>query len=450
MGQHSQRLAEFAATATYEDLPADVAETTRLTILDTMGCIAYGARTTPGSIAGQMVNGCSGGGGADVFGHGKAPSPMAAVANGTMAHAFELDDRNTESMFHASASVLPAALAVGQEEGADGRKLITAMAVGHEVASRVSNTVNPDAYVYGWHSQGWHPTFGAATAAGIMLDLTPEQMQHAFGLAATQASGLIEVAFSSDGKPFHAGKAAMGGVIAARLAKGGYTGGLSALEGSDRAKGYCRLLAEEPRMGELVDGLGETYKIHSRNGLKPYSCAGDMHPSIDAVLELMTEHELTADDIERIDVHSFRIVPTHFNIPRPTATIEGLMSFQHSVAVAALFRKVTPAQFTDEMLADPVVDELRHRIHLHLDPELDKLFPEFYTARTVLETSKGTFEQTVLHTKGDPENPMSESEIEAKFVDLVAQSPLADRGEALLGRLRTLDALEDVRTLDVA
>jgi 2-methylcitrate dehydratase PrpD len=450
MGKYSDRLAEFAASATYDQLPADVARTTRLTIMDTLGCIAYGARTEPGRRVGGMVQEVSAaGGGATVFGHGTAPSPMAAVANGTMAHSFELDDRNTESMFHASASVLPAALAVGQEVGGDGKKLMLAMAIGHEVASRVSNSVNPDAYVFGWHSQGWHPTLGAAAAAGVMLDLTPEQLQHALGLAATQASGLIEVAFSSDGKPFHAGKAAMGGVVAARLAKRGYTGGLNALEGSDRAKGFCYLLSPEPKMEAIVDTLGTEYKIHSRNGLKPYSCAGDMHPGIDALLEMMPKHEIGPEDIESIEIYSFRIVPTHFDIPHPKATIEGLMSYQHSLAVTVLYGKCTPAQFSDEMLDDPVVDAMREKIHLHLDEELDKLFPEFYTARTELVTNKGNFEQTVLHTKGDPENPMSEEEIEAKFSDLLEQSPLKANGKKLLEQLRELEELADVRELAI-
>jgi 2-methylcitrate dehydratase PrpD len=321
------------------------------------------------------------------------------------------------------------------------------MAIGHEVASRVSNTVNPEAYVYGWHSQGWHPTFGAAAAAGLVLGLTPEQMSHAFGLAATQASGLIEVAFSSDGKPFHAGKAAMGGVLSALMAHRGYTGGRNALEGSERARGYMDLLAKEPKPHLLTEGLGESYKIHTRNGLKPYSCAGDMHPGIDAVLSMLAKHDLTHEDIQEINIYSFRIVPTHFNIPRPTSTIEGLMSYQHSIAVAAIFEKAGPAQFTHELFADPVVDDLRGRINLYVDPELDALFPEYYTARTELVTTKGTFDETVLHTKGDPENPMSDAEIEAKFSDLVSQSPVRANGDRLLDLLKHLDDVENVQQI---
>lgn len=443
--EYTRDLARFVVEHTFEAIPKACVDRAKLVLLDTLGCMVYGRTTVPGGIAADIAADFGGGHGVTLMGDKRrAPAPAAALANGVMAHSFELDDRNTETMSHPSGSVLPAAMALGERDHISGAKLLLAFVMGHEVTSHVAQPVVPESYVFGWHAQGWHPTLGAAASAGVVLGLNLIQMQHAFGLAGTQASGMIESAFSSNGKPFHSGKSAQAGVWSAVLAQRGFTGGLHALEGSARARGYCDLLSPNPKWDTILKGLGTEYKLVTRSGLKPYSCAGDMHCGIDAVLALKKRHNLKPEDIQAIHVHSFRIIPTHFNIPQPKATIDGLMSYQHCLAAALIYDKVTPAQFTAEMFADAKMQAIRSKITLDVDPELDAMFPKVYTARVDIVTARGTFTETVLASKGDPGNPMNQQEVEAKFVDLAAYLLPKDRVHRVLDLVRKIEDVKDM------
>lgn len=411
----SQTLAEFAVGVDLAAIPSEVVDVARKTLLDTLACILFGQTTTPGRIMKQTVPEL-GSGSCSVAGLTNGFSPVAAaLANGTMAHSFEMDDRNTESMFHASSSVLAASLAVGEANQLNGADVLKAFIIGHEVASRVANAVIPESYEYGWHSQGWHPTLGSTAAVSVLLGSSAEQTTHALGLAATQASGLIECAFSSDAKPFHAGKAAMSGIVAGRLARHDYTGGVNALDGSSRARGYFDLLAEAPRVEAAMETLGSEWKIASRNGLKPHACAGDMHPGIDGVLTILAREKLSYEDIDAVEIHAFRIVPTHFNIAQPSSKIEALMSYQHAIAAALYFGQAGPQEYSTAAVKHPELARLRDLVSLHVDPQIDQAFPKYYGARIVVVTRDGRrFEQVEPQPLGDPEHPMTLKDVERK------------------------------------
>lgn len=441
----SQILAEFAIDSDLSAIPADVREVARKTLLDTFACIIYGQTTTPGGIMKESAPVLGASGPCSVAGLPDGFSPVAAaLANGTMAHSFEMDDRNTESMFHASSSVLGTAMAAAELRQRNGADLLRAFIVGHEVASRVANAVIPESYEYGWHSQGWHPTFGAAAAASILLGSNAEQTTNAFGLAATSAGGLIECAFSSDAKPFHAGKAAMAGVVAAQVASLGYTGGINALDGSDRARGYFALLAEQPHTAEAMATLGEEWKVASRNGLKPHACAGDMHPGIDGVLKIMDAEGLSYTDVQHVEIHAFRIVPSHFNIPHPTAKIEALMSYQHAIAAALYFHRAGPREYMPDVIDNPQVARLRDIVSLHIDPEIDARFPKYYGARIVLRTARGDFTDTEVQPLGDPEHPMSQADVERKTHELLDELVGASVADGLIEAAASVEQLSDV------
>jgi 2-methylcitrate dehydratase PrpD len=441
----SQILARFAVDSDLAKIPADVLEIAKKTLLDTFACIIYGQTTTPGGIMKASAPTFGAGGACSVAGLPEGFSPLAAaLANGTMAHSFEMDDRNTESMFHASSSVVGAAMATAELRQSSGADLLRAFVLGHEVASRVANAVIPESYEYGWHSQGWHPTFGAAAAASILLGSDAEQTTNALGLAATSAGGLIECAFSSDAKPFHAGKAAMAGVVAAQVASLGYTGGVNALDGSDRARGYFALLAENPHADEAMATLGKEWKVASRNGLKPHACAGDMHPGIDGVLKIMDREGLTYGDVSHVEIHAFRIVPSHFNIPQPRVKIEALMSYQHAIAAALYFHRAGPREYMPEAIDDPQVAALRDIVSLHIDPEIDARFPKYYGARVVMRTARGDFTDTEVQPLGDPEHPMSQADVERKTHDLLDDLVGASVADGLIGAASDVERLADV------
>ncbi|MGH3745997.1 MAG: MmgE/PrpD family protein, partial [Micromonosporaceae bacterium] len=213
----TQRLAGFAAQLRYQDLPAAVVEHVKLCLLDTVGCALHGATLPWTRILRETIAELDGGGSCVIWGRPERQSCVhAALVNGAAVHAFELDDLHKVSIVHPGSVVVPAALAVAEHTGGvDGRRLLTAIVAGYEVAARVGMSVGAAHLRAGWHPTGTHGTLGAAAAAGSILGLDPERMTHALGTAGTQASGLMAAQYAAMVKRFHAGRAAQSGVYSA-------------------------------------------------------------------------------------------------------------------------------------------------------------------------------------------------------------------------------------------
>ncbi|MCB0084495.1 MAG: MmgE/PrpD family protein, partial [Caldilineaceae bacterium] len=219
----SEQFAEFATTTCFRDLPQPVVAEAKRAVLDWLGSALAGALEPPARMAQELVAGFGQSDEALVFGTGRAAAAPAALANGVASHILELDDVHKGSTLHAAAPIIPAALAVAEREHASGEAFLLAVVLGYEAALRIGEAVNPSHYRY-WHPTGTVATFGAAVAAGSLLHLTSDQMVDALGTAGTQASGLWE--FNADGamsKHLHPGKAAFNGVLAADLARRGFT-----------------------------------------------------------------------------------------------------------------------------------------------------------------------------------------------------------------------------------
>jgi 2-methylcitrate dehydratase PrpD len=280
--EYSRLLAEFITETCYEDFPPQVIAAAKLTILDWLGSALAGAYEEPARMARAVVRGFGASDEATIFPGGQAAAAGAALANGVASHILEFDDIHKGSTIHGGAPIIPAALAVAEREGSDGRAFLRATILGYEAALRVGEAVNPSHYRY-WHPTGTAATFGAAAAAGVLIGLDAHQMRDALGSAGTQAAGLWE--FNADGtmsKHLHPGKAAFNGVLAADLAREGFTGAGSILEGE---RGFCRAMSTEPDLARLTAGLGTTWKI-VENGYKLHSCCGHTHTAIDTALAL--------------------------------------------------------------------------------------------------------------------------------------------------------------------
>src|ERR1700742_3871654 len=241
MAPVSKTLADFLARTTWSDLPRSAIVDTQRSILDWLGSAMAGSIEPPARMAQHVVSGLGACDEATVFSGHRASAAAAALANGVASHILELDDIHKGSTVHAAAPVIPAALAVAERENADGRAFMLAVALGYEAALRIGEAVNPSHYEF-WHPTGTAATFGAAAAAGSLLDLDAAQMVDALGSAGTQAAGLWE--FNADGsmsKHLHAGKAAFNGILAADLARHGFTGASRILEGD---RGFFRATSE--------------------------------------------------------------------------------------------------------------------------------------------------------------------------------------------------------------
>nr|MBA3417033.1 MmgE/PrpD family protein [Chloroflexia bacterium] len=260
----SRTLARFVAEARWADLPPATVAATELATLDWFGSVLAGAHEPPARIAREVALGFGRSDEATVFPAGRASAAAAALANGVAGHVLELDDIHKGSTVHGAAPILPAALAVAEREGASGQAFLLAVALGYEAALRVGEAVNPSHYRF-FHPTGTAATFGAAAAAGSLLGLDADRMLDAFGTAGTTAAGLWE--FNADGamsKHLHPGKAAFNGVLAADLARLGFTGASRILEGE---RGFFAAMSDGAAPSRITDGLGERWKVEE-NGYK--------------------------------------------------------------------------------------------------------------------------------------------------------------------------------------
>ena len=273
----SRELATVLSSTSYSDLGEDVVNDTHRAVLDWLGSALSGALEPPARVTQRVVAALGASTEATVFAGRRSSAAGAALANGVASHILELDDIHKASTVHAAAPVIPAALAVAEREHASGQAFLLAVTLGYDAALRIGEAVNPSHYRF-WHPTGTAATFGAAAAAGSLLGLDTDRMLDALGSAGTQAAGLWE--FNADGtmsKHLHPGKAAFNGVLAADLARAGFTGARRILEGD---RGFFRAMSTEHDESRIVDGLGARWKI-SENCYKVWACCGHTHTAID-------------------------------------------------------------------------------------------------------------------------------------------------------------------------
>lgn len=426
----TRRLAEMIAAAKFEDLPADVIEDTRRSVLDWLGSALAGSLERPARIAQTVVEGFGASNEATVFSSGRASAAGAALANGVASHILEFDDVHKGSTLHPAAPVIPAALAVAEREHADGRAFLIAVAVGYDAALRVGEAVNPSHYRY-WHPTGTAATFGAAAAASSILGLDAARVVDALGSAGTQAAGLWE--FNADGsmsKHLHPGKAAFNGILSADLAREGFTGASRILEGD---RGFFRAMSEGVDASRVTDGLGSHWKI-SENCYKLHSCCGHTHTAIDVALNLRREH--IADVLIETYGPGFEIVKEM----RPKTPYQAKFSIAYCVATALTEGVVGLEQFSAERVANPPT--LLAKTRVVVDPELTKKYPAAWPARVTVTLE----DRTVVRgesdfPRGNPENPVSTEGLEEKFRSLIVPrfgKTVAARALEQIGRVESI------------
>jgi 2-methylcitrate dehydratase PrpD len=365
MAQETVRLAEYAAALRYEDLPAAVVRQARECIIDTVAAAICGAAMPWSRIVVDYAERTGPGGQCHILGRpGPAvQAPAAALANGALAHAFELDSLTRPGAgAHPGATVLPPALAIAQEKGADGRALIAALVAGNEVMIRIGRATGHTNEARGFHAPGTTGPFGAAVAAGHLLRLDARTMTNALGIAGSLCGGLLEFARGDGGmvKRLHLGRASEAGVLAASLAAAGFAGPRTIIEGRF---GFLRVFCTAWDEVELTRGLGEEFVV-STTVLKRYPCHATAHPAVKAVRELQAEHRFTGAEVEAITVAgSERMVERH-NILEPADLMLAQYSIPFSVALALCREARDPASWDEAALGDPQIRALARRVRL--------------------------------------------------------------------------------------
>ena len=422
------QLAAFAASLRFDAIPEPVVRRAEDLLVDWFGSTVAGHGSRPVASITRFAQAMGPQAGlAEVIVSRARTSPyLAAMANAAASHVAEQDDVHNGSVFHPATVVFPAALACAQALGASGQELLTASVVGYEVGIRVGEFLGRSHYKV-FHTTGTAGTLAAAAAVGHLLGLDARQMQHAFGSAGTQSAGLWEfLRTAADSKQLHTAHAAAAGLMSAYLAQDGFTGAAQILEGP---QGMAAGMSSDADPARLTDGLGSRWAT-AETSFKFHASCRHTHPAADALLQVMQNHALKPEDLDRVITHVHQgAIDVLGPVLRPATVHQSKFSMGTVLALVARFGQAGLAEF-DRHFLDDSTQSLRDRVSMALDAEVDAAYPRRWIGKVTVHTTDGR----VLHgrvdePKGDPGNTLSREEITAKALRLAAFSGGATAAE---------------------
>lgn len=448
----TRQLADWYLALKYDDVPTDVLATTKLRVLDVLGLSLVPVNAEFGSTVRAAVLEMGTGRGSRMLGFGDETSPMlAAVVNGAMAHALEFCDTQNETMTHVSSPSVTSALALGESLGLDGKEFLAVCAGASEVISRIAVGAPGQFHKHGFHSTGVVGAFGAAYIASRLYKLDPQRTTHAAGIVGSQAAGLMEC--WSDGtwsKFLHPGWAAHSGISSALLAKHGYTGPATVLEGRF---GLFRSHVQEPQyefdLGRIVDALGSVWE-NRRISFKPFPTAHVIHPFIDAILALHKQG-LRAQNVEKIVCPVADYMVPIVCEPRaekiaPASDWHGRVSLAYTLAEALYHGKLGARGYTAESIRNPEILALARKITY----EVDATAPgrERFKGWVIAHTTDGRrWEHVEPANRGSFDNPMTIDEIRGKFRENASLTLSENRVDRVIAAVDELESVADVSEL---
>lgn len=407
-GTLTDRIAAFAADPTHDSLPPEVIHAVRRAILDSIGVAVAGSRHAAFGAVLQLVGRATGP--CAVIGAAHRTDPVnAALANGIAAHVLDFDDTILPTRAHLSAALLPPLFAVGELHDWTISQVVPAFAIGFEIQSRINLAVYPSVHLRGWQGTGMAGGPGSAAAVGRLLGLSPVQIAHAMGIAATGASGLIAT-FGSMSKALNIGRAGASGLQSAFLAQSGFTSNPD-IFGAGR---YLEMYDDNPRHAILADGLALDWAI-LRNGYKPYPCGFVAHAMIDAVRELRDRtggHE----GLRRMQLTVSQESTHLMGSVDPRNELEAKFSLVYAAAVAWVDGNVTPAAFEAAAVRAPRYRKVMPLISIVASPEVAQ---HEARAKAVMDDEK-TYEVHVANARGTPARPLSDADLAEKFTEMIA------------------------------
>jgi 2-methylcitrate dehydratase PrpD len=448
MAQETMQLAQFASSYRYDDIPPDVVERAKQCIIDTIATVIFGYELPWSRIVVAYAARNAAGGKSRILGPGGAAvhAPAAALANGALAHAFEMDNLTWPSTgVHPGATLLVPGLAVAQERGIGGRDLIAAFVAGAEVMIRIGRATQHSNEGRGFHAPGTTGPFGSAVACGRLMGIDSARMLNALGIAGSLAGGLMEFARSGTGamvKRLHLGRAAEGGVLAASLAADGFTGPVSVLEGEF---GFLRVFCGDAYdASELTRGLKETYAARSIM-LKRFPCHITAHTAVQAILDLRSEHGYVAADVAAIHITGNDKMARVNNIRAPADIMMAQYAIPFCVALAHLRDPRDPRSFNEAALADAQIRALAQRVSITV---ADQRPTPLAAAVTVTLKDGRELRRTVTDFKGTPQQPLDAAELREKFLLLTRHCSADDMGR-MFDRLQNLENERDLDWISV-
>lgn len=421
----------------YQSLPEDVVVHAKLSLLNWLG-VAIGAAEHPSvkmllNVATQNRSAPM----STILGRPERADPLfASMINGMASHVFDFDDTHLRTIHHPSGPVAPTCLALAERDRLGGKDLLRAFTLGVEAELRIANAVCPSHYDLGWHVTATTGVFGSAVAAGVLLGLDEDGLVQALGIAGTQSAGLREM-FGTMSKPFHPGKAAHSGLLAALMAQQGFTSSTRVLEAP---RGFANVTAPQHDLAEVTAGWGANWEL-LRNSFKPYACGIVLHPAIDACIAL--RRRVAHEDVASLSIRVSPYVLELTGKREPSTGLEGKFSIYHAAAVAFLQGDAAEAQFSDVAVADEAVVAFRDKI----TPVVDEGMRDDQAHATLTLTDGSVAEESVAHATGSLEKPMTTEDVVRKFHAM--SSPILDNDQRtrLAERMLALESEHNIAEL---
>jgi 2-methylcitrate dehydratase PrpD len=434
----------------FEHIPADVVDAAKLHILDLLGCLLAGSRLEAGRLAYELAVATSGANSiSSLVGSERRVSYLDAVQGMSVAaHCGEMDDIHGGAGTCIGAMIVPALIAMDEKHGLSGRKFLEATVVGYETIIRIGLAIDaPKLFAHGWWPSTICGAFGVAAAGAKFLDLSFEQTVNALGIASLHSGGMITGGNEgATARHLAFGHAAQNGMLALLAAKQGLTGPKRALEDP---RGFCLTLCSAPNW----EHLQSFDRFHLPEvAYKPYPCARQLHAGVEALLKILRRTSLTPSSIEEIELLLPAQNAAMMNRPSITASHAATVgSGQYVMAVTALRGNIDLTSFDGEFLNSVEVRELMKKVTISTSGDLDRHYPKYWSGRVAVRVNDGqTYSEEVIIPKGESGNPMTQSEVEEKFLSLAAPVLGDQKARSVIDEVSSLESHNSLRPLLMA
>ncbi len=438
----TQILAEFVATHPSRGWADAVDHEAHRTFMNWLGCAVGAAHHEAADAALAAVNMLQPAPQASVLGRSeKVDMASAALLNGITSHTFDFDDTHLKTIIHPAGPVASAVLAMAEHLGNSGREVIDALVIGIDVSCRAGNAMYPDHYDRGWHITGSTGTLGAAAACARLLKLDVQQTAMALGIAASQPIGMREQ-FGTMTKPFHPGGAARAGLMSALLASKGFTASSKALEAP---RGMIQTISTKNDWSEITHELGQRFEI-SFNSYKPFACGIVIHPSIDAcaqIRQILGKQGVTPEQIDRIELKVHSLVLELTGKKEPLDGLQAKFSVYHGCAAGLTFGYAAEDEFSSSVVTRPDMVALRRKVVATVDDSIDEASADV----TAVLADGRRVHVLVENAIGSLKNPMSDTQLEAKFQGMSNAVLGAGRTSELINACWAVGNAIDVKAL---
>src|SRR5438876_1739376 len=449
-------LTSFITKTTLANMPADVVAQAKRCLVDGFGVIVAGSTVKGSEIVRDYVRSVSDRKEATAIGAGSlmTSAAHAALLNAASGHAMDYDDTQLSTtpdrtfglLTHPTVPALAAALAVAERRRASGAAFLEAFLVGFEVECKIAEAIDPEHYNRGFHSTGTIGTFGGAAAAAKLMNLPSAQVRHMLTIASSMSSG-VRVNFGSMTKPLHSARAAENGVVAAELASRGFTGGDDGLDGQ---WGFFQVFGGGVDLDRPIPVLGRPYTIvNPGSSFKPYPCGSLSHPTMDAMLKLVTDRDVKPGQIKAVRVRAGSNVLDPLRYKIATNELEAKFSVPFLLGAIALRRKAGIREFTDQFVASEPMQRMMERVTTIFDPRIEA--QGFDKIRSIVEVDlldgRTLVQPSDERYRGGPDWPFTRAELHERFADCAAPVLASDRIRQALDQIESTEKLKDIREL---